>query len=93
MPLRASWYTRCAAGATLIWSGLVAGLTGVNISLDTLRPERFEVLARRPGHAKVMTAIRTAVELGYDPVKVGRLGVEGTGGWGWEWVVGGGGGE
>lgn len=47
-----------------------AGLSAVNISLDTLKPERFERLARRPGHAKVMASIRTAVELGYDPVKV-----------------------
>ncbi|KXZ52967.1 hypothetical protein GPECTOR_8g34 [Gonium pectorale] len=47
-----------------------AGLSAVNISLDTLRPERFEALARRPGHGRVMEAIRTAVGLGYDPVKV-----------------------
>ncbi|KAG2498518.1 hypothetical protein HYH03_003769 [Edaphochlamys debaryana] len=47
-----------------------AGLTAVNVSLDTLRPERFEVLARRPGHGRVMESIRTAVGLGYDPVKI-----------------------
>ncbi|GFR43833.1 hypothetical protein Agub_g4954, partial [Astrephomene gubernaculifera] len=47
-----------------------AGLNAVNISLDTLRPDRFEQLARRGGHGRVMEAIRTAVELGYDPVKV-----------------------
>ncbi|GLI58614.1 hypothetical protein VaNZ11_000348 [Volvox africanus] len=47
-----------------------AGLTAVNISLDTLRPERFEQLARRPGHRRVLESIRTAVALGYDPVKV-----------------------
>ncbi|GLC54406.1 GTP 3',8-cyclase, mitochondrial [Pleodorina starrii] len=47
-----------------------AGLTAVNISLDTLRPERFEQLARRPGHKRVLESIRTAVTLGYDPVKV-----------------------
>ncbi|GIL98529.1 hypothetical protein Vretimale_3896, partial [Volvox reticuliferus] len=47
-----------------------AGLTAVNISLDTLRPERFEQLARRPGHKRVLESIHTAVALGYDPVKV-----------------------
>ena len=46
------------------------GLSALNISLDTLQPARFEVLARRQGHARVLKAIDTAVELGYDPVKV-----------------------
>lgn len=57
--------------AAACWLAGCAGLGAVNISLDTLRPERFEVLARRPGHAKVMAAIQSAVDLGYDPVKVG----------------------
>ena len=48
------------------------GLSALNISLDTLQPARFEVLARRQGHARVLKAIDTAVELGYDPVKVGQ---------------------
>jgi len=47
-----------------------AGLSALNISLDTLRPHRFEALARRPGHAKVLRAIDTALALGYDPLKV-----------------------
>ncbi|KAG2429190.1 hypothetical protein HYH02_014123 [Chlamydomonas schloesseri] len=50
------------------WRG--RGLTAVNISLDTLRPERFELLARRPGHGRVMEAIAQAARLGFDPVKV-----------------------
>lgn len=44
---------------------------GLNISLDSLRPERFEQLTRRRGHHKVMESIHTAVQLGFDPVKVG----------------------
>ena len=47
-----------------------AGLTHVNISLDTLVPAKFELLTRRKGHDRVMRSIRAAVELGYDPVKV-----------------------
>ncbi len=46
-----------------------AGLSLLNISLDTLRPERFERMTRRRGHERVMAAILRAVELGYDPVK------------------------
>ena len=47
-----------------------AGLTHVNISLDTLVPAKFELLTRRKGHDRVMKSIDQAAELGYDPVKV-----------------------
>ncbi len=47
-----------------------AGLGLLNISLDTLRPDRFNRMTRRRGHERVMAAILRAVELGYDPVKV-----------------------
>lgn len=46
------------------------GLTALNISLDTLVPAKFEFMTRRKGHGKVMESIATAVELGYNPVKV-----------------------
>ncbi len=49
-----------------------AGLNALNISLDTLRPDRFEVLTRRQGHSRVLGAIEEALRLGFDPVKVGR---------------------
>lgn len=42
----------------------------LNISVDTLRPERFEQMTRRRGHERVMDAIHHAIRLGYDPVKV-----------------------
>jgi len=58
-----------------------AGLNALNISLDTLRPDRFEALTRRQGHARVLGAIEEALRLGYDPVKV-RLWGWGLGGWG-----------
>jgi cyclic pyranopterin phosphate synthase len=43
------------------------GMRSVNISLDTLRPERFTILARRPGDLhlpRVLRAIRRAVQSG-----------------------------
>ena len=57
-----------------------AGLSAINVSLDTLRPERFEVLSRRPGHEKVMRSISKALELGYNPVKVKIIMLRGEGG-------------
>lgn len=50
---------------------MCAGLNLLNISVDTLKPDRFENMTRRRGHERVMSAIRDAVALGYDPVKVG----------------------
>lgn len=47
-----------------------AGLNALNISLDTLKPERFEVVSRRKGWQKVMAGIDLAIQLGYAPVKV-----------------------
>ncbi|KAG9446312.1 hypothetical protein H6P81_012440 [Aristolochia fimbriata] len=46
------------------------GLSSVNISLDTLVPAKFEFMTRRKGHEKVMQSIDTAVDLGFNPVKV-----------------------
>ena len=46
-----------------------AGLNMLNISVDTLRPERFEQMTRRRGHERVMDAIHHAIRLGYNPVK------------------------
>ena len=60
-------------GLCLTTGCLVPGLSLLNISLDTLRPDRFEQMTRRRGHERVMAAILRAVELGYDPVKVWAL--------------------
>jgi cyclic pyranopterin phosphate synthase len=46
------------------------GITQINISLDTLRRDRFEEIARRKGHDRVIEAIEATVSRGYDPVKV-----------------------
>ncbi len=47
-----------------------AGLTGVNISLDSLHEDKFEHITRRKGLDKVLESINLAVELGFERVKV-----------------------
>ncbi|GMH36095.1 hypothetical protein BSKO_03963 [Bryopsis sp. KO-2023] len=47
-----------------------AGLGALNISLDTLKPERFEIFTRRRGHDRVLNTIYKAIDLGFHPVKV-----------------------
>lgn len=43
------------------------GLNQINISLDTLKPDRFEKITRRKGWHKVIAGIDLAVQLGYTP--------------------------
>jgi GTP 3',8-cyclase len=51
--------------------GLVAaGLTRANISLDTLRGDRFEAIARRPGLQRVLEGIDAAFAAGLGPIKL-----------------------
>jgi len=47
-----------------------AGLTRVNISLDSLRAERFEELTRRDELDRVLEGIEAAKVAGFDPVKI-----------------------
>ena len=47
-----------------------AGLGRINISLDSLRPDRFEALTRRPDLHRVLDGIDSAVAAGFDPVKI-----------------------
>jgi cyclic pyranopterin phosphate synthase len=60
-------------GATL---GLVAGelrragLDRINVSCDSLRPERFRQMARRDQLARVLDGIDAAIAAGFAPVKV-----------------------
>ena len=49
-----------------------AGLSGVNISLDTLQPAKFEFITRRRGLDKVLRGLRQAVDVGLDNVKASR---------------------
>jgi cyclic pyranopterin phosphate synthase len=55
-----------------------AGLSLLNLSLDTLRADRFEHMTRRKGHARVLKTIDTALDVGYDPVKVNVVVMKGV---------------
>ena len=46
------------------------GLSGLNISLDTLVPQKFEFISRRRGWDKVMRSIDEALDMGISPLKV-----------------------
>jgi cyclic pyranopterin phosphate synthase len=50
-----------------------AGLDAVNLSLDTLRPERFRAITLRDGCEETIEAIRAAAEAGFDKVKVNAV--------------------
>lgn len=48
-----------------------AGLSRVNVSLDSLRPDRIDALARRPGSApRILAGLAAAERVGFDPIKV-----------------------
>ncbi len=55
-----------------------AGLRRINISLDSLRPDRFFEMTRRDELDTVLDGIDAAVEAGFDPVKVNCVVVRGT---------------
>ena len=50
-----------------------AGLTHLNISLDTLQEKKFEFISKRRGWNKVMEGIKLARELNFKPLKVIKL--------------------
>ena len=50
-----------------------AGLQRVNISVDTLRADRFRLLTRRDGHAAVLDGVRAARDAGLTPVKINTV--------------------
>lgn len=47
-----------------------AGISGVNISLDTLDPVKFVEITRRDHFARVLDGISAAIEAGYQSVKI-----------------------
>ncbi|HEV3262181.1 MAG TPA: GTP 3',8-cyclase MoaA [Gemmataceae bacterium] len=54
-----------------------AGLRRINVSLDTLNPERFRQLARRDGLDRVLDGILAAKRAGFEPVKVNAVTIRG----------------
>lgn len=49
------------------------GLTGLNVSLDSLRRERFAEITLRDELARVLAGIDAAIEAGFDSVKVNMV--------------------
>ncbi|MEX2466167.1 MAG: GTP 3',8-cyclase MoaA [Gemmatimonadota bacterium] len=48
-----------------------AGVHRLNVSLDSLRPERVDAIARRPGsYPKIMEGLEAAEEAGFTPIKI-----------------------
>ncbi len=54
-----------------------AGLHRVNVSLDSLKPERFRQITRSDRLADVLAGIETATEVGLTPVKINMVVMKG----------------
>lgn len=50
-----------------------AGLTRINISLDSLRPERFKEITRGGDLDQVLAGIEAAAEIGFTPIKINTI--------------------
>ena len=55
-----------------------AGLMRVTVSLDTLRPDRFEAITRRTGLGRILAGIESARAAGLTPVKVNMVVIRGV---------------
>lgn len=55
-----------------------AGLTRLNISIDTLQRERFAALTRRDRLDDVLAGIDAAIRVGFDPVKLNAVPMRGV---------------
>jgi len=55
-----------------------AGLHRVTVSLDTLRPERFTALTRRPNHAQVLESIAALAPAGFSGTKLDTVVMRGV---------------
>jgi cyclic pyranopterin phosphate synthase len=54
-----------------------AGLTRINISLDALREEVFQRIARRPGLDRVLAGIAAAQAAGFDQIRLNAVAMRG----------------
>ena len=63
-----------APPAKALWN---AGLRRINVSPDTMDPDRFQQLTRRPGFEQVIEGILAAKAAGFDPVKVNAVTMKG----------------
>jgi cyclic pyranopterin phosphate synthase len=70
LPVDLSLTTNGATLASVAGALAAAGLQRVNISLDSLQPERFEELTRRDELTNVLAGIDAALAAGLGPVKI-----------------------
>jgi len=54
-----------------------AGLSGINVSLDTLDRTRFVSIAKRDGFDKVIEGIKAAKKVGFSPIKINTVVIRG----------------
>ncbi|MCS6865069.1 MAG: GTP 3',8-cyclase MoaA [Gemmataceae bacterium] len=54
-----------------------AGLRRLNVSLDTLNPDRFRALTRREGLDRVLAGLAEAKRVGFAPIKVNAVALRG----------------
>ena len=54
-----------------------AGLSGINISLDTLKPDRFKLITRRDGVENVLANIQKAIDSTIPSVKINAVALRG----------------
>lgn len=54
-----------------------AGLRRLNVSLDTLDPQRFREVARRDGLERVLEGIQAARRAGFHPIKINAVSIRG----------------
>ena len=57
---------------------VAAGLSRINISCDSLRPDRFAVVTRRDELAKVLDGVDAAIEAGLAPIKLNVVAMRGV---------------
>jgi cyclic pyranopterin phosphate synthase len=55
-----------------------AGLRRINVSLDTLDPQRFRAVARRDGLERVLQGIAAAKKAGFHPIKINAVAIRGV---------------
>ena len=55
-----------------------AGITRVNISVDSLRPDRIAAIARRDLKFEPVRVLHAAIDAGFDPIKVNTVVVRGV---------------
>lgn len=54
------------------------GVTRINVSLDSLRPERFKIITQSGKLDKVIAGLMTAKDVGFNPIKINMVAMKGV---------------